>query len=138
MNWKSSQSVQLIVSDLNEIAADAYRHRIRNRFKKGGNGAYDRSNGGMEYSLPKRLLRNMRARFEIVEVAAHTLSVRATSLEDPRCFINAVVDDRGRLTGLALPGSSPDPASPRRSPDSSPVFHSHTAPRPAVVFFEEQ
>lgn len=141
MNWNSSSSVQLIISDLNEIAADAYRHRIRTRFKKGGNGAYDRSNGGVEYSLPKKLLRNTRARFEVMQVAADLISVRAISLENHSCFVAATVNERGRLTNICFPQTAnlhqPIPAI-TRVPDAPAALHSSKTPRSPALFFEEQ
>ena len=49
MNWFEPNSLQLIVADLNEIAADAYHHRIRPASKKGGGGAYNAAKGGFAY-----------------------------------------------------------------------------------------
>ncbi|GJQ20011.1 MAG: hypothetical protein HBSIN02_03660 [Bacteroidia bacterium] len=103
MNWNSPSSVQLVVRDLNEIAADAYRHRIRSTMKKGGNGVYDRSKGGREYTLPPRYTLNTRARFELTTVHADFISLRAVSLTDPSCFISVIVDSRGSLCSLILP-----------------------------------
>ena len=141
MNWNSSSSVQLIISDLNEIAADAYRHRIRTRFKKGGNGVYDRSNGGVEYSLPKKFLRNTRARFEVIQVAADLVSLRAISLENHSCFVAATINERGRLTNICFPQSGPiqqqTPAI-MRTPDAPAALHSSKTSRSPALFFEEQ
>ena len=141
MNWNSVTSVQIIISDLNEIAADAYRHRIRTHVKKGGHGAYDRSNGGFEYSLPKKFSRNSRARFEVAQVSADLISLRAISLENPSCFVAASINERGRLKDISFPESTqiPKPAPPvARIPDAPAVFHSPKAARSPALFFEEQ
>jgi hypothetical protein len=140
MNWNSVRSVQIIISDLNEIAADAYRHRIRTRFKKGGNGVYDRSNGGFEYALPKKFSRNSRARFEVVAVSADLILLRAISLENPLCFVGAAINESGRLKDISFPGNSlPQPAPTAvRSPDAPAVLHSPKAVRSPALFFEEQ
>ena len=105
MNWHSSSSIQLVVNDLNEIAADAYRHRIRPRAKKGGNGVYDTSNGGFVYLLPRRYELNTRARFEIIRILPDAVVLKAVSLEDSACFLKAIVDGRGQLTQLEYPSS---------------------------------
>lgn len=141
MNWNSSSSVQLVISDLNEIAADAYRHRIKTRFKKGGNGVYDRSNGGVEYSLPKKFLRNTRARFEVTDVAADLVSVRAISLENHSCFVAATVNERGRLTNICFPSTTNLPQQApamKRVSDAPAALHSSKSTRSPALFFEEQ
>ena len=109
MDWHNTSSLQLVINDLNEIAADAYRHRIRTRAKKGGNGVYDTSNGGLAYLLPRRFELNNRARFEIIRIMPDCLEVKAVSLEDSSLFLTAVVDGRGQLTHLELPGASKVP-----------------------------
>ena len=138
-NWNCASSVQLVISDLNEIAADAYRHRIRSTLKKGGNGGYDRSNGGFEYSLPKKLSVNLRARFEVTRVTANLLEVRAISVDDPACFVTAFVNGRGSLEEIMLPGR-------RIPPEERPVASGHRstiqvhhppAMNRAVLFYEE-
>ncbi len=103
MDWQNSSSLQLVLNDLNEIAADAYRHRIRSRAKKGGNGVYDTSNGGFVYLLPRNFELNKRARFEIIRILPDALVVKAVSLEDADCYMQAVVDGRGQLTNLEFP-----------------------------------
>ncbi|MEX1139275.1 MAG: hypothetical protein WEB33_00650 [Bacteroidota bacterium] len=140
MNWNSSSSVQLIVSDLNEIAADAYRHRIKPRLKKGGNGVYDRSNGGFEYSLPQKFFRNTRARFEVIQVTADLILLRAISVENHSCFITASVNERGRLTDICFPQTTSVPvALPAilRAPDATAIYHSPKTARSPALFFEE-
>jgi hypothetical protein len=103
MDWHNFSSLQLVVNDLNEIAADAYRHRIRPRAKKGGNGAYDTSNGGFVYLLPRRYEVNTRARFEIIQILPDAVVLKAVSLEDQECFLQAIIDGRGQLTQLEFP-----------------------------------
>jgi hypothetical protein len=138
MNWNSASSVQLVVRDLNEIAADAYRHRIRSALKKGGNGVYDRSNGGLEYTLPGKFSSNSRARFELTDVRAEFISLRAVSLHDPSCFVTVVVDSRGSLRSISLPGRQT--VSEDRGPVSQ--VQAFVQPQPAVrrtaVFSEER
>lgn len=106
MNWHCPSSLQLIINDLNDIAADAYRHRIRPRSKKGGNGVYDTSNGGFPYLLPRRHSFNNRAHFEVVKSEPDRIVLRATSLQDQNCFVTATVDLRGRLTNISTPGEA--------------------------------
>ncbi len=106
MNWQKSSSLQLVIFDLNDIAADAYRHRIRSRAKKGGNGVYDTSSGGFSYILPRRYELNHRARFEVTRVSADAVQVKATSLEDSSCFLTAIVDGRGQLTQIEFPAQA--------------------------------
>lgn len=139
-NWNCASSVQLVISDLNEIAADAYRHRIRSTLKKGGNGVYDRSNGGFEYRLPEKLTLNRRARFEVTAISANLLEIRATSLDDPACSITAVVNNRGSLGGFVLPRPVPSWDAPRSRESQGHAVQVYQAPamgRP-VLFFEEQ
>ncbi len=117
MDWHSFNSLQLVVNDLNEIAADAYRHRIRSRAKKGGNGVYDTSNGGFVFLLPRRYELNTRARFEIIRILPDAVVLKAVSLEDEECFLQAIIDGRGQLTQLEFPakqGSSPKPSQVHR------------------------
>ncbi|MEP0821360.1 MAG: hypothetical protein HRF44_00795 [Ignavibacterium sp.] len=138
MNWKSPSSVQLIVRDLNEIAADAYRHRIRSTMKKGGNGVYDRSKGGYEYSLPPKYTLNTRARFELTTVHADFISLRAVSLTDPLCFISVIVDSRGSLRSITLPGREVS-QDDRQPVQFGPAFHQpQSAVRRPLVFSDEQ
>lgn len=142
MNWNSASSVQLVIRDLNEIAADAYRHRIRPRQKRGGNGVYDRSNGGQNYTLPSKFSANVRACFEVISVEADAVFLRATAHEDPDCCITAVVNGRGRLCSIEVPGMAPD--RPVQTEDRKPIpqgnaFHQpQPAVRRALVFSEEQ
>ena len=110
MDWQNSSSLQLVLNDLNEIAADAYRHRIRTRAKKGGNGVYDASNGGFVYLLPRRFELNKRARFEVVRILPNAIVVKAVSLEGADCYMQAVVDGRGQLTNLEFPSSQARPS----------------------------
>lgn len=140
MNWNSVNSVQIIISDLNEIAADAYRHRINNRFKKGGNGVYDRSNGGLEYALPKKFSRNCRARFEVIGVTPDTVLLRAISLENPSYFVSASINERGMLRDISFPGThkpTPPISTVVRVPDAPAVLQSPKAARSPALFFEE-
>ena len=133
MNWYSSSSLQLIINDLNEIAADAYRHRIRPRSKKGGNGVYDTSNGGFSYILPFRFSFNNRAHFELLKSGPDRLVLRASSLENQKCFVTAVVDLRGRLRNIRTPDETVLPASSLRNErDPGPV---KTAAQ-AIQFFK--
>ncbi|MBI2620294.1 MAG: hypothetical protein HYW57_09445 [Ignavibacteriales bacterium] len=106
MNWHRSSSIQLVISDLNEIAADVYRHRIRPAFRKGGNGAFDASQGGAKYVLPARLSFNIRATFEITDLSADRVSLKAISREDSSCCVTASIDARGRLADIAVPEKS--------------------------------
>jgi len=137
MNWHKSSSLQLVINDLNDIAADAYRHRIRPRAKKGGNGVYDASNGGFSYLLPRRYELNLRARFEVVRLSPDALLVKAMSLEDPSCFMKAIVDGRGQLTQIEFPvttGLSSRSSSTNQLPSSTQVVSVGTAlPHPRLL-----
>lgn len=106
MNWQLSSSIQLVISDLNEIAADAYRHRIKPTNKKGGSGAYDGSNGGRPYSLPVKYGSNRWAQFAITSLSADSIEIQAVSPEDRTFSVKAVIDRRGRLRDISCPSTS--------------------------------
>lgn len=105
MNWQLSSSIQLVISDLNEIAADAYRHRIRPTSKKGGSGAYDGSNGGRPYALPARYISNRRAQFAITSLSADSIEIQAVSPDDKTFSVKAVIDRRGQLQDISSPST---------------------------------
>ncbi|MBI3005794.1 MAG: hypothetical protein HYY49_10330 [Ignavibacteriales bacterium] len=113
MNWFEPNSLQLIVSDLNAIAADAYKHRIRPVSKKGGGGAYNTSKGGYAYVLPAKLETNRRARFAIQAISADFILIQAVCLTDASLSITAMVDDRGTLRELMYPGKPATPPAPQ-------------------------
>ena len=104
MNWFEPNSLQLIIADLNEIAADAYHHRIRPVSKKGGGGAYNASNGGFAYTLPKKFEVNRRARFAIQALSGDFILIQAVCITDLSLSITAMVDERGTLRNIAYPG----------------------------------
>ena len=101
MDSKALPPVQLIVNDLNDIAAEAYRHRIRPPQKRGGGGAYDRTKGGSAFSLTPRLSENRRASFQIVSLNADTISLKAV-VQSYQCAVLATVNERGQLTKILL------------------------------------
>ena len=107
MNWQEPNSIQLIVADLNEIAADAYRHRIRPVTKKGGGGAYNGSKGGFAFILPKKYEQKRRARFAIQALSADFILLQASSPLDALSTVSATVDERGQLKDISYPGSEP-------------------------------
>ncbi|HWP82195.1 MAG TPA: hypothetical protein VNN76_06035 [Bacteroidota bacterium] len=101
MNFDSSPTIHLIIRHLNEIAADAYRHRIRPSGKHGGGGTYDGSSGKC-YHMPLRLESNRWATFSIVALSRDEITLKAEFLSDPACWISAVVDSRGRLGNITF------------------------------------
>ncbi len=107
MNWFEPNSLQLVVADLNEIAADAYHHRIRPASKKGGGGAYNASKGGFAYTLPKKFEANRRAEFSIEALSTDFVLIQATCPGNGSLSITATVDERGMLKNIAYPGSAP-------------------------------
>ena len=111
MNWFEPNSLQLIIADLNEIAADAYHHRIRPVSKKGGGGAYNAYNGGFAYTLPRKFEANRRARFAIQALSADFILLQATSLVNTSLSVTAMIDDRGKLRSILYPGKEPPPSS---------------------------
>lgn len=111
MNWFEPNSLQLIIADLNEIAADAYRHRIRPVSKKGGGGAYNATKGGPSYSLPKKFEKNQRARFAIQAISADVILLLATSIDNASLSVTAMIDDRGKLRNILYPKKEPSPSS---------------------------
>ncbi len=121
MNWLLSSSIQLVISDLNEIAADAYRYRIRPANKKGGSGVYDGSNGGRPYAIPEKFLSNRRAQFAITSVLADSIEIVAVSPDDRSCCVRAMIDRRGRLGEIHCPSTV------RHETPSSPAIVSHTS-----------
>jgi len=120
MNWHEPNSLQVIVADLNDIAADAYRHRIRPVSKKGGGGAYNGSKGGHSYSLPKKFEKNQRARFTIQALSSDFILVQATSLTDATLSVTAMIDERGGLRNIQYPGKSRSLSDAAVSPPASP------------------
>lgn len=137
MNWHDSTSIQLVISDLNEIAADLYRHRIRPASRKGGSGVYDMSQGGLKYVLPPRLSANIRATFSVTEISADRVSLKAVSSEDSACCVTANVDGRGRLIDIVVPGEGPCSRREDRPLRRLEVAASGSANSHSVVFFDD-
>ena len=132
MNWFEPNSLQLIIADLNEIAADAYHHRIRPVSKKGGGGAYNANNGGLAYTLPKRFEANRRARFAIQALSADFILLRATSLNNASLTVTAMIDDRGKLRNILYPKKEPPPSSD--FPNTPPAFPKQSTMTVTKVF----
>ena len=104
----SAQSVQAnkdaIINDLNNIAANAYQHRIRPSSMGGGNGAYDASKGGQAYSIPSKMASNENAAYNPTNVGADAIDFSAVSVSYPTAYITVTVDSNGKLTGWAYGG----------------------------------
>jgi hypothetical protein len=101
MNFDSSPTIHLIIRHLNEIAADAYKHRTRTSHKHGGGGTYDGSRG-KRYVIPPRLEANRWATFSIFSLSRDEITVKAEFLSDTACWISAIINSNGRLSNITL------------------------------------
>lgn len=104
----SAQSIQsnrdAIINDLNNLAAQAYQHRIRPASMGGGNGAYDDSKGGTIFSIPSKMSSNENATYEAT-VAADEVGIVATSAQDASNTVEVTIDANGKLGGWTYAGA---------------------------------
>jgi hypothetical protein len=104
----SAQSIQsnrdAIINDLNNLAAQAYQHRIRPASMGGGNGKYDDSKGGTKFSIPSKMSANENATYAAT-VAADAVTIVATSAQDANNKVTVVIDANGKLGSWTYAGA---------------------------------
>lgn len=87
-----------IVNDMNNIAANAYQHKIRPCSMGGGGGTYDGSNctPAQPYTIPTKYAQNENGTYTAT-VEAASVTITATSSQGYGT-VTAVVDSTGRLS----------------------------------------
>lgn len=93
-----------IVNDLNNLAANAYQHRIRPVSMGGGAGAYDVSLGGQLYAIPTKLLANENATYVAEVTGADAITFTATSVTYAGNTVTADLDGTGKLSNFVYGG----------------------------------
>jgi len=96
----SAQSIQsnrdAIINDLNNLAAQAYQHRIRPGSMAGGNGKYDNSGGGNAFVIPSKMSTNENATYTAA-VNADNIVITAKSAQDVSNTVVVTIDTNGKL-----------------------------------------
>lgn len=104
----SSGSVQsnkdAIVNDLNNLAANAYQHKIRPSSMGGGAGVYDNSKSGTAWSVPAKLDTTENGYYTASSVGANSVTLVATSASYTGATVTAVVDVNGKLGSWTYAG----------------------------------
>ncbi len=104
----SAQSIQsnrdAIINDLNNLAAQAYQHRIRPASMGGGNGKYDASAGGSVFTIPSKMSANENATY-VATVNADDVTIVATSAQDASNTVTVVIDQNGKLGSWTYGGA---------------------------------
>lgn len=96
-----------IISDITNLAATAYQHRIRPASMGGGGGVYDASNGGTAFVIPTRLVTNENGIYTLDgAIGANLVTFRGTSRDNPADYVVGAYDGNGRLSasGFTLAG----------------------------------
>jgi hypothetical protein len=97
----SAQSIQsnrdAIINDLNNLAAQAYQHRIRPASMGGGNGAYDASKTGTAFTIPTKMSSNENATYVPTIDDADNVTIVATSAQDASNTVQATINKDGKL-----------------------------------------
>lgn len=89
-----------IINDMNNLAANAYQHRIRPASMGGGAGTYDGSlGGGQPYAIPAKLVTTENATYVLSNVEADAITFTGTHLDYGT--VEATVGIDGKLTGWA-------------------------------------
>ena len=99
----SGQSIQsnkdAILSDLNNLGADAYQFKIRPASMGGGNGAYDNSSGGAAYTIKTNGpwgSSNPNATYTITSQAATTITFQGASKTVTSSNVTITFDANGK------------------------------------------
>ena len=104
----SSGSIQAnkdaIINDLNNLAANAYQHRIRPASMGGGAGVYDASLGGTAWAVPAKLDTTENAYYSATSVGAATVVLHAVSAVTAGNTVDATCGSDGKLTGWTYAG----------------------------------
>lgn len=88
-----------LISDLTNLAADAYQYFVRPTTMGGGGGAYDNSKGGHGYSIPPSLHSNENGSYQLVTVTATQITVTATSAQYTGDSVTGTYGNDGKLVG---------------------------------------
>ena len=87
-----------IISDLNELAAQAYQFRGRLRTMGGGEGDYS------TYSIPGVLASNSNATYSIQSASVNSLTILAVSADSPSNTVLVTIDSDGKLANWTFAG----------------------------------
>ena len=87
-----------IISDLNELAANAYQFRGKLRTMGGGQGDYS------TYTIPSMMGRNVNATYSVQSASVNSLSMLAVSAENPSNTVFVTIDSRGKLENWTFAG----------------------------------
>jgi hypothetical protein len=87
-----------IISDINNLANNAYQYRIHPTSMGGGGYSYVGANGSA-YAIPSQLKSNENGIYS-VNVSAQQVIVSAISAQDPSNTITVTIDSNGRPTGI--------------------------------------
>jgi hypothetical protein len=87
-----------IVSDLSDIAGNAYRFYGRLRVMGGGQGDYS------TYSIPRLFAANDNATYSIKEVSADSVKFLAVSASDPSNTVAVTLNGNGKLANWTFSG----------------------------------
>ena len=97
----SAQSVQsnrdAMINDLNNLAAQAYQFRIRPTSMGGGQGDYS------TFSIPVKMRTNDNGTY-VASPSQNSITITATSGQNPSNYITVVVDSDGKLTNWSYFG----------------------------------
>jgi hypothetical protein len=99
----TSQSVganrDALISDLTNLAADAYQHFVRPISMGGGGGVYNSSKGGNSYSIPPSLISNENGAYRLDAVNADDITFTAVSAPYTTDSITGKYGRDGKLIG---------------------------------------
>ena len=84
-----------ILSDLEDLAADAYQYKIRPASMGGGNGSYT---GFTINALGSWGISNTNATYEVITSTATQLKLRASSKQIPGAVVEVTYDGNGKVT----------------------------------------
>jgi hypothetical protein len=87
-----------IISDLNELAANAFQFRGKLRTMGGGQGDYS------TYTIPSMMATNVNATYSVQSASVNSLSILAVSAENPSNTVFVKIDSRGKLENWTFAG----------------------------------
>lgn len=87
-----------IISDLNELAANAYQFRGKLRTMGGGQGDYS------TYTIPSMMATNANATYSVQSASVNSLSMLAVSAENPSNAVFVTIDSNGKLENWTFAG----------------------------------
>jgi hypothetical protein len=87
-----------IISDLNELAANAYQFRGKLRTMGGGQGDYS------TYIIQSMMATNVNATYSVQSASVNSLSMLAVSVQNPSNTVFVTIDSRGKLENWTFAG----------------------------------